>query len=452
MRSYVVGIFALLIVLVVILCLTCRYCRRKRRKDMLLIKRLKDEAEQAKKKNKKTMKKEEKKKKKEETKNKKKKGEEMKLTTKKSEMDSANSREEEEKKRDIELGLEDIVGCIDNNTNVVEVFSFEIIVASTNNFSSESKLGEGGFGPVYKGILPGEGKEVAVKRLSSKSGQGLVEFKNELNLIAKLQHVNLVQLLGYCIQDGERMLVYEYMPNKSLDYFLFDSRMKELLSWDRRLHIIEGIAQGLLYLHKYSRLRIIHRDLKVSNILLDANMNPKISDFGMARIMELTDDIATNTKRVVGTYGYMSPEYAMEGKFSIKSDVFSFGVVMLEIVSGRRNNSFYFSDEALNLVGYAWTLWNRGDWLELVDSTFFKTSYCDGNALKRCIHVALLCVEERASDRPTMTDVISMLRNNNHDLPTPKKAAFSTGSEQVEQVSNSNHSVNKITISILEPR
>ncbi|XP_041003545.1 G-type lectin S-receptor-like serine/threonine-protein kinase CES101 [Juglans microcarpa x Juglans regia] len=165
----------------------------------------------------------------------------------------------------------------------VKVFSFPSIVAATDNFSTENKLGQGGFGPVYKGKLP-EGQEIAVKRLSRSSEQGLVEFKNELILIAKLQHMNLVRLLGCCVKGVEKMLIYEYMPNKSLDFFLFDPKKRELLDWKRRCNIIEGIAQGLLYLHKYSRLRIIHRDLKASNILLDNDMNPKISDFGMARV------------------------------------------------------------------------------------------------------------------------------------------------------------------------
>ncbi|GKV43384.1 hypothetical protein SLEP1_g50682 [Rubroshorea leprosula] len=183
------------------------------------------------------------------------------------------------------------------DTNEIHVFSFESIVYATNYFSTANKLGEGGFGPVYKGILF-DGREVAIKRLSRSSGQGMAEFKNEALLIAKLQHTNLVRLLGFCIQGEEKILIYEYMPNKSLDSFLFDAAKKKMLNWNRRLIIVEGVAQGLLYLHKYSRLRVVHRDLKASNILLDADMNPKISDFGLARIFDV-NEYEANTNRVV---------------------------------------------------------------------------------------------------------------------------------------------------------
>ncbi|KAH0654665.1 hypothetical protein KY290_030879 [Solanum tuberosum] len=231
----------------------------------------------------------------------------------------------------------------------VPYFRLETILVATDNFSKANKLGQGGFGPVYKGIFPG-GKEIAVKRLSSHSGQGIDEFKNEVTLIAKLQHRNLVRLLGYCINGKEQILLYEYMPNKSLDTFIFDGKLCKLLDWKKRYDILLGIGRGLAYLHHDSRLRIIHRDLKTSNILLDKEMNPKIADFGLARIVEGKRTEA-KTKKIVGTYGYMSPEYASDGLFSIKSDVFSFGVVILEIISGRKNTGFYQSEEALNLLG-----------------------------------------------------------------------------------------------------
>ncbi|KDO74334.1 hypothetical protein CISIN_1g003832mg [Citrus sinensis] len=229
-------------------------------------------------------------------------------------------------------------------------FDFASIAKATDNFASYNKLGEGGFGPVYKGTLV-EGQEIAVKRLSKGSGQGMEEFKNEVTLIARLQHRNLVKLLGCCIQADESMLIYEYMPNKSLDFFIFDQARATFLDWQKRIHIVGGIARGILYLHQDSRMRIIHRDLKASNVLLDNDMNPKISDFGMARIFG-GDEIQTNTHKVVGTYGYMSPEYAAEGLFSVKSDVFSFGVLVLEIVSGKKNWRFSHPDHDHNLLGH----------------------------------------------------------------------------------------------------
>ncbi|KAI7753596.1 hypothetical protein M8C21_021430 [Ambrosia artemisiifolia] len=182
----------------------------------------------------------------------------------------------------------------------VSLFSLAKISRATNDFSVDNKLGEGGFGPVYKGVLE-EGHEIAVKRLSKSSVQGLVEFENEVTCVAKLQHRNLVKLLGYCIKGDEKMLIYEYLPNKSLDYFLFaDKSRKSLLDWSHRFNIIHGIARGLLYLHQDSRLKVVHRDLKAGNILLDYHMCPKISDFGLARMFKEGESEA-NTKRVVGT-------------------------------------------------------------------------------------------------------------------------------------------------------
>nr|XP_008383133.1 cysteine-rich receptor-like protein kinase 10 [Malus domestica] len=301
----------------------------------------------------------------------------------------------------------------------LSVFTYGSVLEATRNFSEENKLGQGGFGPVYWGKLT-TGQEVAVKRLSRCSGQGTEEFKNELILIYELQHTNLVRLFGFCIHEDERMLIYEYMPNKSLDYFLFDSIRRRQLDWKSRFNIIEGITQGMLYLHKYSRTKVIHRDLKAGNILLDKNMNPKIADFGMARIF--TQELQANTMRIVGTHGYMPPEYVMGGHFSVKSDVYSYGVLMLEIISGRKNNSFYNEDRVLNLVGHAWELWKEDRETELMDPTLVET--CTRHQVLRCVQVGLLCVEEKAADRPTMSELISMLTNESVQLPEPKKPAF----------------------------
>ncbi|XP_071905796.1 cysteine-rich receptor-like protein kinase 25 [Coffea arabica] len=249
-------------------------------------------------------------------------------------------------------------------------YSLTEIQIATNNFSVDNKIGEGGFGRVYKGVL-GNGQEVAVKRLSRSSVQGAEEFKNEIVVVAKLQHRNLVRLLGFCLEGEEKILIYEFVANKSLDYFLFDPENKRSLNWSRRYNIIGGIAKGLLYLHEDSRLRIVHRDLKVSNILLDENMSPKIADFGMAKICGV-DQYEGNTNRIAGTVGYMAPEYTRWGQFSLKSDVFSFGVVILEIVTGKKSSDFHQSRDSEDLLSYVST--NCKTFAIVV--TFFFFGFC----------------------------------------------------------------------------
>lgn len=202
-----------------------------------------------------------------------------------------------------------------------------------------------------------------------------------------------------------------------------EPNQRALLDWNKRLAIIEGIAQGLLYLHKHSRLRVTHRDLKASNVLLDHNMNPKISDFGLAKIFS-SNDIEGNTKRVAGTYGYMAPEYASEGLFSVKSDVFSFGVLTLEIVSGKRNPGFHQYGDFLNLLGYAWQLWTEGRWLKLIDVVLLTDCLVEAPLMMKCVNIALLCVQENAADRPTMSDVVAMLSSEGVSLPVPKHPAY----------------------------
>ncbi|CAL4979789.1 unnamed protein product [Urochloa decumbens] len=324
------------------------------------------------------------------------------------------------------------------------------VLEATNNFSEENKLGQGGFGPVYKGRFH-DGLEIAVKRLASHSGQGFREFKNEIELIAKLQHTNLVRLLGCCSQGDERLLIYEYMPNKSLDFYIFDEIQSVLVDWNKRLAIIEGIAQGILYLHKHSRLRVIHRDLKASNILLDHEMNPKISDFGLAKIFSL-NNTEGNTNRIVGTYGYMAPEYASQGLFSIKSDVFSFGVLTLEIISGKRTSSVHQYGEFINLLGHAWQLWKDGLWLQLVDNAL-GTDQGHALLLRRCINIALLCVQENGVDRLTMPEVVAMLCSESMALPEPKHPAYfhvRVGTEESSAVVETSSA--DVTISVLHGR
>ncbi|GKV19160.1 hypothetical protein SLEP1_g29454 [Rubroshorea leprosula] len=276
------------------------------------------------------------------------------------------------------------------------LFKFEELATATKNFNLTNQLGQGGFGPVYRGTLE-TGQEIAVKRLSSASGQGLEEFMNEVFVISKLQHRNLVRLLGCCVEREEKILVYEFMPNKSLDTYLFD--------------------------------------------------------FGMARIFRGNEDEA-NTRRVVGTYGYMSPEYAMVGLFSEKSDVFSYGVLLLEIVSGRRNTSFGNEDTS-SLLEYAWKLWNEENVLAMVDKVVCDPCHC--REILRCIHVGLLCVQEMAKDRPTMSIVISMLNSEIVDLPSPKQPAFILKQIATDATSPSQHgqqrcSINNVTVTILQGR
>ncbi|KAG6525796.1 G-type lectin S-receptor-like serine/threonine-protein kinase At4g27290 isoform X1 [Zingiber officinale] len=328
------------------------------------------------------------------------------------------------------------------------LFDLSTLAEATGDFCADNKLGEGGFGPVYKGKLK-EGQEIAVKRLSKTSMQGTDEFKNEVMVIAKLQHRNLVRLLGCCVQGGERMLIYEYMLNGSLDTFLFDKDRCRMLDWRMRYNIILGIARGLLYLHHDSRYRIIHRDLKTSNILLDKDMNPKISDFGMAKLFS-GDEIIGNTKRVAGTYGYMSPEYAMNGIFSVKSDIFSFGVIVLEIITGEKNNGAYHH----NLLGKVWSLWKENRAFEIVED-FIHHSFPLDEVL-RCIKIGLLCVQERPEDRPEISLVLLMLGSNSSLLLEPKQPGFAVIGDQIDTDSSSSKgallSNNRLSITMFEGR
>ncbi|XP_047309739.1 cysteine-rich receptor-like protein kinase 25 [Impatiens glandulifera] len=330
--------------------------------------------------------------------------------------------EEDERYTDIssnEIGLMDM----DNGTQTpnLKVFSFATIQAATKSFSQENKLGHGGYGPVYKGKLK-SGHEIAVKRLSKSSLQGFEEFKNEVIFTAKLQHVNLVKVMGFCLEKEEKMLIYEFMPNKSLDHYLFDSRRRLLLNWEVRVQIIEGITQGLLYLQEYSRMTVIHRDIKASNILLDNQMKPKISDFGMARIFK-ENEFEAITNNVVGTYGYIPPEYISHGIYSTKSDVYGFGVLILQIISGKSNNFLYGADESLSFLEYAYKLWREDRGREFMDTTLDDTT--STYKLTKFLQVALLCVQECASDRPSMLEISSMLRNETVAIKTPKTLAFS---------------------------
>ncbi|CAH8258086.1 unnamed protein product [Arabidopsis lyrata] len=294
-------------------------------------------------------------------------------------------------------------------------FSLQELEVATDFFSEKNRLGTGGFGPVYKGSMP-NGEEIAVKKLSVDSRQGSREFTNEVKLLLRIQHKNLVSLLGCCFHGPEKMLVYEYLPNRSLDYFLFDKIKPGSLGWDHRWRIIIGVARGLLYLHEEAPIRIIHRDIKASNILLDNNLNPKISDFGLARLFP-GDGTHTNTSRISGTFGYMAPEYALHGLLSVKSDVFSYGVLVLEIVSGRKNQNPRLGPEMADLLSYAWKIYQEGKILELMDQSLAGVYNRDEAAT--CFIIGLLCCQQFTSNRPDINTVHQMLSSDSFDLPKP---------------------------------
>lgn len=308
------------------------------------------------------------------------------------------------------------------------LFNLSQIVKFTENFKLDNMVGCGAFGYVYKGKLS-SGTEIAVKRFAASSTQGLEEFTAEIETIANLQHRNVIRLLGFCIQREkdflgfhiqreEMILVYEYMPNKSLASFLYSyTKTGESLNWSKRLHIIEGVAQGLVYLHELSHQCVVHMDLKANNILLDYEMNPKISDFGMARILPSSGTEETSDT-VKGTTGYMDPEYIRSGKFSVKSDVYSFGILVLEIISRKRCLSLLPNGDMMDLPTRAWELWKAGKPHKLLDLSPLCNEPQTAQIIK-CIHVALLCIQDCPLHRPTMLDVLLMLRSESVSLPIP---------------------------------
>ncbi|KAH9779285.1 putative LRR receptor-like serine/threonine-protein kinase [Citrus sinensis] len=284
-------------------------------------------------------------------------------------------------------------------------FTLRQIKAATNNFDAANKIGEGGFGPVYKGTLS-DGAVIAVKQLSSKSKQGNREFVNEIGMISALQHQNLVKLYGCCIEGNQLLLVYEYLENNSLARALFGKEGQCLnLDWATRKRICSDIARGLAYLHEESRLKIVHRDIKATNVLLDKDLNAKISDFGLAKLDE--DENTHISTRIAGTVGYMAPEYAMRGYLTDKADVYSFGIVALEIVSGKSNTNYRPKEEFVYLLDWAYVLQEQGNLLELVDPSL-GSNFSKKEAMTM-LNIALLCTNPSPTLRPTMSSVVSML-------------------------------------------
>ncbi|RLN07346.1 putative serine/threonine-protein kinase isoform X1 [Panicum miliaceum] len=291
------------------------------------------------------------------------------------------------------------------------------LVRATENFSQSNKIGEGGFGSVYKGQLK-NGTIIAVKVLSSESRQGVREFQNELVSISDISHDNLVKLYGYCVEGDQRILVYNHIENNSLAQTLLGSNHSNIqFNWKTRVNICLGIARGLAYLHHGVNPHIVHRDIKASNILLDRDLTPKISDFGLAKL--LPPNATHVSTRVAGTLGYLAPEYAIRGQVTRKSDVYSFGVLLLEIVSGRSNSDtrLAYEDQILLekfpeitngvLLLQTWIYYEQGDLEKIIDSSLGDD--LDVAQACRFLKIGLLCTQDVTRHRPDMSKVIAML-------------------------------------------
>ncbi|XP_051124532.1 probable serine/threonine-protein kinase PBL21 [Andrographis paniculata] len=288
--------------------------------------------------------------------------------------------------------------------NVARGFTFKELAMATQNFREVNLIGSGGFGCVYKGRLE-SGLIVAVKRLNLEGLQGTQEFIVEVLMLSLLHHPNLVNLIGYCTDGDQRLLVYEFMPMGSLENHLFGMNMKPL-SWCTRLKIAVGAARGLEYLHCKTNPPVIYRDLKSSNILLDDDFNAKLSDFGLAKLGPVGDNTHVST-RVMGTYGYCAPEYAMSGKLTLKSDIYSFGVVLLELITGRKAIDNARMPGEQNLV--AWCrpfLKDRRKFVQIVDPRLGRFS---ARSLHHAIAITSMCIQEQASFRPLIGDIVSAL-------------------------------------------
>lgn len=304
----------------------------------------------------------------------------------------------------------------------ISYFDFETLKKATKNFHPINFLGSGGFGPVYQGKLQ-DGRLIAVKKLSlGKSQQGEAEFLAEVKIITCIQHKNLVRLLGCCSDGSQRLLVYEYMKNRSLDLLIY-GKSEKYLSWSTRYQIILGIARGLQYLHEDSPLRIVHRDIKASNILLDEKFRPRIGDFGLARFFP--EDEAYLSTNFAGTLGYTAPEYAIRGELSEKADTYSFGVLVLEIISSRKNTDPTLPSEMHYLPEYAWRLYERSEEMKLIDPRMREDGLVEKDVL-RAINAAFLCLQQCANLRPPMSEIVAMLTCRADIMKTPiRKAAFS---------------------------
>ncbi|XP_062168209.1 putative serine/threonine-protein kinase [Alnus glutinosa] len=352
------------------------------------------------------------------------------------------------------------------STNNVQLFSYNYLRSATLNFHPSRKIGGGGYGVVYKGFLR-DSTPVAIKSLSAESKQGTKEFLTEINVISDTRHPNLVELIGCCVEDNHRILVYEYMENNSLASALLGSKSKhDALDWPKRAVICLGTASGLAFLHEEAEPHIVHRDIKASNILLDGNFHPKIGDFGLAKLFP--DNVTHLSTRVAGTVGYLAPEYALLGQLTKKADVYGFGVLLLEIISGRSSSKAAFGEELLVLVEWTWKLREEERLLDIVDPEL--TGYPE-DEMMRFIKVALFCTQRSANQRPTMKQVVEMLSKGVHlnekaltkpgvyrvntfnkDLGGTSSEEISTRAEKGKQPVNSYDSINTDSVSLMFPR
>ncbi|XP_042517414.1 putative serine/threonine-protein kinase isoform X2 [Macadamia integrifolia] len=355
-------------------------------------------------------------------------------------------------------------------TNNVQLFSYKSMKSATENFHPSNRVGAGGFGVVYRGVLM-DGTEVAVKSLSAESKQGTREFLTEIGIISNVRHPNLVQLIGCCIERSYRMLVYEYLENNSLASALLGANNKQIyLDWPKRAAICMGTVHGLLFLHEEAEPHIVHRDIKASNILLDKDLHPKIGDFGLAKLFP--DNVTHLSTQVAGTMGYLAPEYALFGQLTKKADIYSLGVLLLEIVSGRSNTKAAFGENLTHLVEWTWKLKEEDKLLSIVDPDLIE--FPDEEVV-RFIRVALFCTQAAPHQRPSMTQVVEMLSKevnlNVESLINPgvyKNSSSQTSGASSSQVSqaqkgkqsidpfitsmSSTHLDSSLTISKMQPR
>lgn len=358
-------------------------------------------------------------------------------------------------------GMNDAENLVSTLSDSSLNFKYSTLDKATESFNIANKLGQGGFGTVYKGVLA-DGREVAVKRLFFNNRHRAADFYNEVNIISSVEHKNLVRLLGCSCSGPESLLVYEFLPNQSLDRFIFDMERGKALTWEKRFEIIIGTVEGLAYLHENSKTRIIHRDIKASNILLDLKLRAKIADFGLARSFQ--DDQSHISTAIAGTLGYMAPEYLAHGQLTEKADVYSFGIVLIEIVSGKQNNRSKISDYTDSLVTYTWKKFQMGTVEDLIDPNLMLHNYEDKknitSEILRAVHVGLLCTQESPTLRPPMSRVLQMLLKKEEELPTPsappfvdeKTMEFSDTIEDPQHPLYSTYSVASVSHSSFYPR